>query len=57
LETRKRGVPHEELPRDSVALVAQVVALDKSLLTERCGKVPPEPLELILAGLDIALGR
>jgi len=45
------------LPRDSVALVAQVVALDKSLLTERCGKVPPEQVELILAGLDVVLGR
>jgi len=45
------------LPKDSVALVAQVVTLDKSMLTGRCGKLPPEQVELILAGLDIVLGR
>ncbi len=45
------------LLRDSVALVAQVITLDKSVLTDRCGKLPPEQVELILSGLDIALGR
>jgi mRNA interferase MazF len=45
------------LPKDSVALVAQVITLDRSVLTERCGKLPPEQLELILAGLDVVLGR
>lgn len=45
------------LPRDSVALVAQVITLDRFVLAERCGKLPPEQVELILAGLDIVLGR
>ncbi len=45
------------LPRDSVANVSQVVTLDKDVLTERVGKVARAKLELVLAGLDIVLGR
>lgn len=45
------------LPKDSVANVSQIVALDKALLTERLGKLPPAKLELVLAGIDIILGR
>ncbi len=45
------------LPRDSVANVSQIVTLDKSMLTERAGKVPKKKLELILAGIDVVLGR
>ena len=45
------------LPRDSVANVSLIVALDRELLTERVGKVPRPKLHLILAGLDIVLGR
>ena len=40
-----------------MALVAQVITLDKSVLTDRCGKIPPEQVEPILSGLDIVLGR
>ena len=46
-----------ELPKDSVANVSQLVALDKSYLTERTGKLPPRTVELLLAGIDVALGR
>ena len=45
------------LPRESVANVSQIVTLDKALLTEHVGKLPPAKLELILAGLDVVLGR
>ena len=45
------------LPKDSVANVSQVVALDKILLTERVGKLPRAKLELLLAGLDTVFGR
>lgn len=45
------------LPRDSVANVSQIVAIDRSLLSERVGKVSPRQLQLILAGIDIVLGR
>ncbi len=45
------------LPKDSVALVAQLVTLDKGLLTERVGKLPDSTLGLILGGIDTVLGR
>jgi mRNA interferase MazF len=45
------------LPKDSVANVSQIVAVDKSILTDRVGKVRRPRLDLIFAGLDIILGR
>jgi mRNA interferase MazF len=45
------------LPRDSVANVSQVVTLDRSRLSERTGKLPTAKMELVLAGVDIVLGR
>jgi mRNA interferase MazF len=45
------------LPKESVANVSQVVALDNSTLTERVGKVSQAKLALVLAGIDIVLGR
>ncbi len=45
------------LPKDSVANVSQVIAVDRDLLTERSGHVPPDLVRTILSGLDIVLGR
>jgi mRNA interferase MazF len=45
------------LPKDSVANVSQVISLDKSLLTERVGKLPRPKLELLVSGIDLILGR
>ena len=45
------------LPRDSVANVSQVVAIDRALLSQRTGKLSSRQLDLILAGIDIVLGR
>ena len=45
------------LPKDSVANVSQIVTLDKAVLTERAGSIPKRKLELVLAGVDIVLGR
>jgi len=45
------------LSKDSVANVSQVVALDKSLLAERVGKLPKLKVELVLSGIDVVLGR
>jgi len=45
------------LSRASVANVSQVVALDRSLLTERTGKLTRSKLELVLSGIDVVLGR
>jgi mRNA interferase MazF len=45
------------LDRESVANVSQVVAVDKSLLTERVGQVSRQQVERIHSGIDIVLGR
>jgi mRNA interferase MazF len=45
------------LPKDSVANVSQVVAIDRALLTERVGRLAPRQLEQILHGIDVLLGR
>lgn len=52
LESRATG-----LRRRSVANVSQVVTLDKGDLTERAGRLPEAKLDLILAGIDVVLGR
>jgi mRNA interferase MazF len=45
------------LPKDSVANVSQVVALDRSVLTERAGKLSRAKVDLLLSGIDVVLGR
>ena len=45
------------LPRDSVANVSQIIALDRTLLEERVGRVSRAKLELVLSGVDVVLGR
>lgn len=45
------------LPRDSVANVSQIVAIDRALLGERIGRVSGRQLELVLLGIDLVLGR
>jgi mRNA interferase MazF len=45
------------LPRDSVANVSQIVALDRACLSERVGRLPPAKLGLVLTGIDVVLGR
>jgi mRNA interferase MazF len=45
------------LPKDSVANVSQIVALDRSLLTEQLGRLRPKHLAQILHGIDVILGR
>ena len=45
------------LDRTSIANVSLIVALDKSQLAERMGRVPGRKLELVLAGIDVVLGR
>jgi mRNA interferase MazF len=44
------------LAKDSVANVSQIVSVDKSVLTDRVGKLPPAKLQLILSGIGIVLG-
>ena len=45
------------LPKDSVANASQVITLDKTVLTERVGKLSSAKVELVLAGIDVILGR
>ena len=45
------------LPKDSVANVSAIVALDRALLTERVGRLARAKIELLLAGIDVVLGR
>jgi mRNA interferase MazF len=45
------------LPRDSVANAPHVVTLDRDALRNRAGKLSPEKLRLVLAGIDVVLGR
>lgn len=52
LTTRATG-----LPKPSVANVSQLVTLDRAALTERAGRLSGSNLELVLAGIDVALGR
>ena len=52
LTTRVTG-----LPKDSVANVSQVIALDRALLEERVGRISRAKIDLLLAGLDAVLGR
>lgn len=52
LTTRQTG-----LDKDSVANVSLTVAIDKDQLAERVGKVPQRKLDLVLAGIDVVLGR
>ena len=45
------------LPKDSVANVSLIVALDKRQLVERVGKMSRRQLELVLSGIDVIVGR
>jgi hypothetical protein len=45
------------LPRSSVANVSQIVTLDDADMVERVGNLSRAKLELLLAGVDTALGR
>jgi len=45
------------LPKPSVANVSQIVTLDRDVLTERAGRLSASSLELVLAGIDVVLGR
>ncbi len=52
LEARKTG-----LPKDSVANISQLIAIDRSLLEEQMGRLQRSQIELILKGIDILLDR
>ena len=45
------------LPRDSVANVSQIIAVDRVLLTEHVARLPGHMLGRVLEGIDIVLDR
>ena len=45
------------LPKDSAANASQSIALDRTFLTDRAGRLPPKLFARILQGIDIVLGR
>ncbi|CAN5638644.1 type II toxin-antitoxin system PemK/MazF family toxin [soil metagenome] len=45
------------LPKDLVANVSQVVALDRGVLVECVGRLSERTLGLVLSGVDVVLGR
>ena len=45
------------LPKDSVANVSQIVTLDRTLLTDRVGRLTTRLVIQVLHGIDIVLGR
>lgn len=52
LPTAKTG-----LPKDSVANISQIGAVDRSILSERVGRLDRQHLSLVLEGIDVVLGR
>lgn len=48
---------HTGLPKDSVANVSQLVAVDRAVLTEHVGRLSSQELALVLDGIDVVLGR
>jgi mRNA interferase MazF len=45
------------LPRDSVANVSQIYAVDRDFLIDEVGRIPRSALSEILSGIDVVLGR
>ncbi len=52
LSARRTG-----LAKTSVANVSQIVTIDRASLTDRAGRLSASSLELVLAGIDVVLGR
>ena len=51
------GTAATGLPKESVANTSQIVAVDRTLLSERVGRLARRRLDLVLAGIDVVLGR
>ena len=45
------------LPKDSVANVSLIVALDRNQLTERVGKLTSQHVTAVINGINVILGR
>jgi mRNA interferase MazF len=45
------------LPKDSVANMSQIVAIDRTLLSRHVGRLSERQLDLVFAGIDIVFDR
>jgi mRNA interferase MazF len=45
------------LSKDAVANASQLIAVDRSFLDKRAGRLSPKQLAQILDGIDVVLGR
>ncbi len=45
------------LPKDSIANVSLIVALDRRQLTDRVGNLSPRYVTAVINGIDVILGR
>ena len=45
------------VPKDSIANASQLFAIDRTILSNRAGKLATKRLAQILASIDLALGR
>jgi mRNA interferase MazF len=45
------------LPKDSIAVASQVMTVDRAILTERVSRLSKANLNLVLAEIDVVLGR
>ena len=45
------------LPKDSVANVSRIVAVDRGILSDRSGHLDDDDIALIHSGIDVVLGR
>lgn len=43
------------LPKDSVANVSQIITLDRTFLTEQCGRIPSRIMKVIDDGIRLVL--
>ena len=50
-------VARSAVAKDSVANVSQMLSIDRTLLTDRVGHLSAGDLQLVLAGVDLVLGR
>jgi mRNA interferase MazF len=48
---------HTCLSKDSVANATQIISLDRTVLAERVGQIPPKQFSRILHAIDVVLGR
>jgi len=45
------------LRKDSVAVIAQLIAIDRDFLTQQVGQISRPRFQLVLAGIDVVLCR